>query len=146
MKIKKILLLISLIMVVAFVYGQNTATLTISISNIELNGSKIFVGLYDNKNDFKLKSGAVDSVILIPDSENIEVSLKNIPSGRYAVAVFQDINSNNKLDMREFKIPIEPIGISNYSVNNSFLLPIFNKAQFSVERDTLVFISLISRK
>ncbi len=130
----------------SFIFGQNTANLTISISNIELDSSKIFIGLYDNEADFKLKSGAVDSIILIPDKETIEVSLKNIPFGNYAVAVFQDINNNNKLDKRGFKIPIEPVGISNYASSKSSLPPTFKKAQFNLSEDTLIFIPLMLNK
>ena len=133
----------SIILCAGFIVGQNTANLTINISNIELNSSKIFVGLYDNEPDFKLKSGAVDSIVLIPEKETIEVLMQDIPNGNYAVAVFQDLNNNRKLDSREFKIPIEPVGISNYTSNKLSLPPIFKKAKFSIKGDTLVFISLI---
>lgn len=143
---KRATCLLLLTMFTGSVYTQSTANLSINISNIELDGSSIFVGIYDNEANFKLKSGAVDSVILIPDSNSIDVLLKNIPLGNYAVAVFQDINNNNRLDNREFKIPIEPIGISNYSTTSSRLPPIFRKSQFCFKKDTLVFISLISRK
>jgi len=89
-----------------FIFGQNTANLTINISNIQLDSSKIFIGLYDNEADFKLKSNAIDSIVLIPEKEITEVSLKNIPFGIYAVAIFQDLNNNGKLDSKEFKIPV----------------------------------------
>lgn len=140
---KKISLLIPILVFAGLIFGQDTATLTISILNIELNNSRIFVGLYDNEATFKLKSGAVDSLILIPDKETIEVSMEDIPFGNYAVAIFQDINDNGRLDAREFKIPIEPVGISNYTVNKSSLPPTFKKAQFSISGDTLVSIQLM---
>jgi len=140
---KKFSVLIPLIIFAGFISGQNTATLTVRISNIELDSSKIFIGLFDNEVDFKLKSGTVDSIILIPGKETIEVSLKDIPFGNYAVAVFQDTNNNGKLGTREFKIPTEPSGISNYTVNKSSLPPTFKRAQFSIIGDTLVSIQLM---
>lgn len=143
---KKATCLLLLTMFTGFVYAQSSANLSINISNIKLDGSTIYVGLYDNVSSFKSKSGAVDSVILIPDSNSIDVLLKNIPLGNYAVAVFQDINNNNRLDIREFKIPIEPIGISNYSATSSHLSPTFRKSQFCLKGDTLVIVSLISRE
>jgi len=143
---KKIIFLIPILLLTGFISGQNTATLSISISNIELNHSKIFVGLYDNETDFKLKSSAVDSIIIIPNLENIQVSLKNITIGIYAVAVFQDLNNNGKLDSRELKIPIEPVGISNHALRKLSLPPTFKKAQFNLKKDTLIFISLMKNK
>ena len=129
-----------------FIFGQNTANLTINISNIQLDSSKIFIGLYDNEADFKLKSNAIDSIVLIPEKEITEVSLKNIPFGIYAVAIFQDLNNNGKLDSKEFKIPVEPVGISNYTSSSSSLLPTFKKAQFNLIEDALIFIPLMLNK
>ena len=129
-------------MFVSFIFGQNTANVTVNISNIDLSGGKVFIGLYNNEATFKLKSGAVDSIIFIPDKEITRVVFSNIPIGNYAVAAFQDINNNNKLDSREFKIPKEPVGISNYPINKSKLPPIFKKAQFIIITDTLVFVTL----
>lgn len=129
-----------------FIFGQNFATINVNVSNIELNSSKIFIGLYDNETNFKLKSGAVDSVIIVPDAETIKVSLKNIPFGNYAIAAFQDINNNGMLDNREFNIPQEPVGISNYPIQKSKLPPTFKKAQFRLSGDTLILIPLILKK
>lgn len=40
------------------------------------------------------------------------VTIPNVPAGRYAVQVFQDVNGNGKLDRGLFGVPKEPIGIS----------------------------------
>lgn len=40
------------------------------------------------------------------------VTVPNVPPGRYAAQVFQDLNSNGKLERGLFGIPKEPIGIS----------------------------------
>jgi hypothetical protein len=39
-------------MITGFVFGQNTANLTVSIVNTEVTNSKLFVGLYDNEASF----------------------------------------------------------------------------------------------
>ncbi len=140
---RRLFFLISMVFVSGFVLSQNTVNLTVSISNIELNKGSVFVGLYGNESDFKLKSGAVDSVSFIPDKTITNVILKNISIGNYALAVFQDMNNNGKLDVREFKIPTEPVGISNYSLSKSKLPPTFKKAQFRLNEDTLIQINII---
>ena len=130
-------------MFAGLIFGQNIANINVSISNIDLNGSKVFIGLYNNDSSFKLKSGAVDSLIFVPDAETADVSFNNIPFGTYAIAVFQDINSNGILDSKKFNIPEEPFGISNYPINKSKLPPTFKKAKFILSGDFLISIPLI---
>ncbi len=132
-----------MLMFAGLIFGQNIANINVSISNINLNGSKVFIGLYNNDSSFKLKSGAVDSLIFVPDAKTVEVSFNNIPFGTYAIAVFQDINSNGILDSKKFNIPSEPVGISNYPINKSKLPPTFKKAKFTLSGDTLISIPLI---
>ena len=128
------------------IFGQNNANINVSISNIELNGTLVFVGLYDNDSSFKIKSGVVDSLIFVPDSETVEVPFNSIPFGNYAIAIFQDINNNGILDRKKFNIPLEPVGISNYPINKSKLPPTFKKAKFSLSGDTLISIPLMFEK
>lgn len=95
---KKIHILILVLLSAYIMHGQNLSTITIRVSNIELNGSKVFIALYDNEKNFNQKLGTVDSVKIIPETESFNVTFKNIPSGTYAVAVFQDLNNNDILD------------------------------------------------
>jgi len=132
-------------MITGFVFGQNTANLTVSIVNTEVTNSKLFVGLYDNEASFKQKLSAIDSIMIIPKTEICEVIFQNIPMGNYAVAVFQDMNNNGKIDLGKLKIPTEPVGISNYSVHKSKLPPTFKKAKFTFCGDTLIFIPLTQK-
>ena len=132
-------------MITGFVFGQNTANLTVSIVNTEVTNSKLFVGLYDNEASFKQKLSAIDSIMIIPKTEICEVIFQNIPMGNYAVAVFQDMNNNGKIDLGKLKIPTEPVGISNYSVRKSKLPPTFKKAKFTFCGDTLIFIPLTQK-
>lgn len=145
-KTYRITFIMPMLLFAGFIFGQNTATITVNISNIEMDGSRVFVGLYDDETCFKLKSSAVDSVIVIPKAETVEVPLNDIPFGSYAIAVFQDMNNNGKLDSRGFNIPKEPVGISNYTVERTSLPPMFKKAQFRLGADTVIMIPLISRK
>jgi len=123
--------------------GQNTYSIVVSISNIQLNDSKIFVGLYDNELDFKTKTNAIDSLITIPKEKTTEVIFYNISPGTYAIAVFQDINNNGKLDTKGFNLPNEPVGISNLNDDKRLGIPAYNKAKIKINGDTIVSIPLI---
>jgi uncharacterized protein (DUF2141 family) len=126
--------------------GQNLSTITVRVSNIELNGSKIFIALYDNENNFDQKLGTFDSLKIVSKTETIDVKFKDVKSGDYAVAVFQDLNNNSKLDKVGLNIPQEPVGISNYATNRILGRPKFKNAQFQVSRDTLILIPLTLMK
>ena len=142
---RKLFFIILLFQITGFVFGQNTANLTVSISNIELDSSKVFVGLYNSQISFKQKARAIDSLIIIPTNENTKVQFNNIPTGYYAIAVFQDTNNNGEIDLGKLKIPTEPVGIFNYTANKSKLPPTFKKSKFTFYGDTLIFIPLTQK-
>jgi uncharacterized protein (DUF2141 family) len=143
---KNIYLLTLMILHAWTICGQDLSTITVRVSNIELNGSKIFIALYDNENNFDQKLGTVDSLKIFSKTETIDVKFRDVKSGDYAVAVFQDLNNNDKLDRVGLKTPQEPVGISNYATNKILGRPKFKKAQFNVSKDTLILIPLALKK
>ena len=42
----------------------------------------------------------------------VNVVFRDVPAGRYAVAAFEDVNGNRKLDRTGLGLPIEPYGFS----------------------------------
>lgn len=60
-----------------------------------------------------------------------------LPPGDYAAAVIHDLNGNGKLDRNVFGIPREPYGFSN-----GVTRPDFEKARFTISRDTALTIKL----
>lgn len=125
---------------------QSLHTLSIEVSNIQNTETRIFLGLYDTEASFKTKSMAIDSVVFIPKTNVSDIFINNIPDGEYAIAIFQDINNNGKLDMGILKIPKEPIGISNFGEKNKVGIPTFNKAKIKINGDTTISIPLIFKK
>ena len=142
-KIMRIILLLFILFTASISNGQNTFSIVVSISNIQVNDSKVFIGLYDNELNFKTKTNAIDSLIFIPKEKNAEVSFNKISPGIYAIAVFQDINSNGKLDTKGFNLPDEPVGISNFTDGKKLGIPTYNKAKIKINGDTIVSIPLI---
>jgi len=68
-------------------------------------------------------------------------TLKNVPPGAYGVAVYQDENDNDKLDMSFLGIPKEPFGFSNNP--NLMRKPTFEEAHVDVAgKDVSIVIHL----
>ncbi len=90
---------------------------TIEINGVAVNGGLVYAAVYSNENDYKAETTSI-KFILDPVNNKITHNLE-LPEGEYVVSVFQDINSNEKLDENIFGIPSEPIGKTNYNLRGA---------------------------
>jgi uncharacterized protein (DUF2141 family) len=90
--------------------SAQAATLTIRAEGITSAQGMVYVGICDTsfeesscpyKDRGAAKVGAV------------ELRLRNVKPGSYAIAVFHDTNGNGKLDRNFIGLPSEPYGFSN---------------------------------
>jgi uncharacterized protein (DUF2141 family) len=89
-------------------------TLNISINGFESKTGQAYVCLFDNAKGFPNESQtAFKCQSFKITGDNIIVSISDIPSGNYAVAVVHDTNKNGKLDTNFLGIPKEGYGASN---------------------------------
>ena len=106
------IIIVLTIMVIALTpftsFGQET--LDIKISNIKKNTGKIVVEIYDSKTSW-LK--APYQKMELSSSQVIQTALFKVPYGKYAVTVYQDLNSNGEADMNFLGIPKELVGFGN---------------------------------
>lgn len=85
-------------------------SLDIKIANVQKNGGKIVVEIYDSKTSW-LKTPY--RKIVLSTSENVQTASFQVPWGKYAIAVYQDLNVNGEADMNFLGIPKEPVGFGN---------------------------------
>jgi uncharacterized protein (DUF2141 family) len=85
---------------------------TIEISEVLPNKGKIIMAIFNSKKGYK-KNIPYKELKVESTSDNLFVDV-TLPSGEYVVSMFQDKNGNGKLDTYIFRIPKEPIGITNY--------------------------------
>ncbi|MBC8155978.1 MAG: DUF2141 domain-containing protein [Bacteroidetes bacterium] len=85
-------------------------TLDIKIANIRKNSGKVVVEIYNSKASW-LKT-PVKKLELAPNQASQTASFQ-IPYGKYAITVYQDINTNGETDMNFIGIPKEPVGFGN---------------------------------
>lgn len=89
--------------------GALGAELRVDVPDADPASGALYVALFDSEQSFKAR-----------DSSHGAVSRDGAPSvvfaglqpGSYAVAVFQDLNGNGKLDLNLMGVPTEPYGFS----------------------------------
>lgn len=103
------LLLLILTISVTDALGQ-PSSLQIDISNVQKNSGKIVVDLYKDKSSW-LKT-PFKKITLATDGTTKTASF-DVPQGRYAISIYQDVNDNGELDQNFLGIPKEPVGFGN---------------------------------
>lgn len=87
--------------------------LTIEVSGIAPNRGQVYLALYDQAEAFPITGRQRMSQVLAPEDSHLTVHFRDLLPGKYAVAAFQDVNGNGKLDKNFIGIPKEPYGFSN---------------------------------
>lgn len=103
---------ITTIIVITFIsfksFGQEM--LNVRISNIKKNYGKVVVEIYNSKT--KWLETPYRKIVLSTNQE-VQIASFQVPYGKYAVTVYQDINANGEADMNFIGIPKEPVGFGN---------------------------------
>lgn len=132
---KNIIFLVALFAMSFSVVAQNK--LVVSVNKVEVSKGNVYVGVYNSAESFlnSIIKGAVESAT----GESMDFIFTDLPKGEYAVAVFQDANGNQLLDMDE-GLPIEKYGLSNNPVLNA--APTFDECKFVYDGETSLTINL----
>ena len=102
---KSLLLTIAIASISFFSSAQNA--LTIEINGLKTNEGTVMIKVLDaNQNVVKTMKSKVNDKKCI-------VSIKELPTGTYAVQYFHDENDNGKMDTGSFGKPVEGYGYSN---------------------------------
>jgi uncharacterized protein (DUF2141 family) len=130
---------------IIFLFGKpafsNEANIKLNISGIKNLKGNLKIAIYDKPENFLQETHLFQAKILKIDKPQITTYFDNIPSGNYAISIYQDINKNNKLDTNIFGIPEEPYGFSN-NAKGSFGPPSFKESQFSIPADKNVTMNI----
>jgi uncharacterized protein (DUF2141 family) len=85
----------------------------IKVDNLKPTSSNLMVAVFREEDKFLGDTPYLTRKLSLKDrQENARVSLE-IKSGTYAIAIYQDLNKNGKLDRNMFQFPSEPYGFSN---------------------------------
>ncbi|MBW1781781.1 MAG: DUF2141 domain-containing protein [Deltaproteobacteria bacterium] len=121
-------------------YAQ-TGTLTVTVNRIDAEkGGKVNIGIYDAKG-FPEIGKQLHGIDLDINGPSATYVFKDIPVGKYAIAVFQDENMDGKLNKNIMGIPKEPYGFSKNKYG-MFGPPKFKDVSFEVTKESPVLLTI----
>ena len=109
------------------------------VENIQSKDGVLKVALYSNADEYE-KQSYFRGINLKVDGEKRAYAIEDVPNGVYAIAIYHDVNQNEKLDTNFFGVPKEPYGFSNNPT--SFKRPSFDEVKFTLEDSVHVLIIL----
>ena len=137
MKIKFILLTISIFFFFAQQALAATGAVKVNVTGLDNDEGKVRIALVNNSDDFK-SDDAKPFAGFAEKSLNGAASctFKDVPYGEYAIKVYHDSNDNGVLDKGAFGIPKEQYGFSNTPKSKKGR-PAFDKAKFVLNASEL---------
>jgi uncharacterized protein (DUF2141 family) len=108
----------------------------IEFSHIKAPKGTIRIGIYAENSTFGGAYGKPEFGLMVPvnSTKNIRAAIQ-LPAGKYAMAVYHDINDNVVLDRNFVGYPKEPFGFSN-NYRPIFSGPKFSDCMFEVKDGT----------
>ncbi|MEM8678843.1 MAG: DUF2141 domain-containing protein [Planctomycetota bacterium] len=104
--------------------------LTLNLRGLTEQGP-IRVGIFNTGTGFPKPAHTLRSLTVPVEAADAPLHIDDLPPGTYAIAVYQDVNDNGKMDKSGFGIPTEPYGFSN-NARGTMGPPSFQKAAFAV--------------
>jgi uncharacterized protein (DUF2141 family) len=114
---------------------KTIAPLTLVITNLASRSAPVIVGIYNEKCKFPDPKGQLKVYSFRPDSFSLTAAITDLPFGTYALAIYQDVNSNGKIDKNMIGIPTEPYAFSN-NYKPTVKAPGFKNCKFSYGADS----------
>ena len=122
--------------------SEGELSIIVKIDNIKCCEGVLRLAVYNHADYWLSKTDLVRGRLGFIQSESQTFEIHGLLAGEYAIAVYQDIDSDNKFDRLLGLIPKEPYGFSN---NVGRYGPVsFKKASFNLTDDKTISISLNS--
>jgi uncharacterized protein (DUF2141 family) len=103
--------------------------LVVTLEKVESAEGSVLVGVHTTSADFPDDASRMAGQKQPAAAGKITVRFPGLPAGRYAIALFHDVDDDGKLSSNMLGIPTEGIGFSNNAVG-SFGPPKFEAAAF----------------
>lgn len=143
---KKIISIFTALFLSLFIYNAyadtvvetDTADLKLVITGIRSTQGSIRIALFNSEKDYR-RSGDDGShafktaIAKISEAGTMNVTFKNIPSGTYALKLFQDVDNSGSIKTDWLGRPKEDFGFSN-NVDASSGEPDFDQVKFNFDK------------
>ena len=137
---KKIVIFIAVLLFGASVFAQNSQV-DVTVTGIDVEkGGLVKIGVYQEDGFPSVGKEIIGKDVKVEES-SITVSFDNIEDGVYAIAVFQDKDSDGRLNSNLFGAPTEIYGFSNNKYGK-FGPPDFEIVSFKVVNGKAVSLTI----
>jgi uncharacterized protein (DUF2141 family) len=119
----------------AFFNSKNIATeIPVKITGIKSGEGQILVSVFEDSKFFLEDKGMVwkEKFVLKKNQNELIIRIPISKTEKMGIAVFQDVNSNGKLDKHFLGYPIEPYGFSG-KVSSKLRSPKWEEVSFDVK-------------
>ena len=106
------------------------AKLSVEFTNVRKGKGKLLVAIYKPNDKFGDEKPGIAKIIEVNSTASHFVTF-DLEPGKYALAVYHDLNGNEILDKNFVGIPKEPYGFSN-NFRPRFSAPSFNDCAFEL--------------
>ncbi len=131
-----------LMMLGSSAFAAQEHKLTVAINGLKPAVGSVYVAVYNREDGWLKDQGSFKSSVVTAKEAELKLEFL-LPQGAYAVQVFQDLNSNGKLDMRWLPPgPDEPWGVSNNRTDR-IGPPRYKDAEFEITAEKEVMINLV---
>lgn len=93
--------------------NARASDLTVQLQGVENTNGKLMIAVYQGAAGFLKQEHAIAAVILDAARAGQGITLRDLPAGDYAAAVFHDADGNGKMNTNLIGIPTEGFGFSN---------------------------------
>jgi uncharacterized protein (DUF2141 family) len=114
--------------------------LSLTVENIESGGGTLMVAVFTDPNEFPKGKRFDEATFPLKEVSTYTAKIM-LPKDRYALAVFQDKNGNEKLDKNLVGYPTEPFGFSSREPGG-FGVPDWQDVVFEVKGEKSLTIQL----
>ena len=121
---------------------EETVDIKVVITNIKEIKGTIVMGIYNNPSKFLKEGYAYKTVSQKVEGHQVEMTLKGMPKGNYAISLYQDVNSDNKCNRNVVGKPTEPYGFSN-GFKRKLAKPSFDDCKVAVNESSTLKVELI---
>jgi len=108
--------------------------LTLIIKNLRSSTAPVIVSIYGTENEFPEPTGQLKEYKFKAKGNILTAKITDVPFGTYAIALYQDENSNGKIDKNFIGYPTEGFAFSN-NFKPTVKAPSFKNCAFSYSKE-----------
>ncbi len=109
--------------------------LSLVITNLRSSTAPVIVSIYGKENKFPDPTGQLKEYKFKAKGKTLAVKITDIPFGTYALALYQDENSNGKIDKNFIGYPTEGFAFSN-NHKPTIKAPSFENCAFNYNKES----------